>query len=400
MAATKVGRFWDRVPFGDAEDPSAAPARYDGDDEPAPPGSLRRAWQNSVWIYLVGLPFLVLALPSITKGDPSVAVIVLRTGLVLVIGSAYVFAAWLTDASLRRRWAYIAGFVALIGLSAATWGWDFTYLGVYVAIMVAALIPWLQARLAIIAWGVLLVGFAALSGEAGPTYTALIALVTALSMGGGLEAGRISMRLTRAEQRATGLAVVAERERISRDLHDILGHSLTAISIKSALARRLVRLAPDRADTQIAEVEEIARQALGDVRATAAAIREVRAATELAGAHSVLEAAGIEARLPSAVPALSSAVSELFGFVIREAVTNVVRHSEATTCTITVTEHRLRVVDDGRGLAGRTGGAGLTGLAQRVEAAAGTLEVASVPGRGTTVTASLAPFAHPAPAGR
>jgi two-component system sensor histidine kinase DesK len=148
-------------------------------------------------------------------------------------------------------------------------------------------------------------------------------------MGGGIEAGRISARLTRAEQRASALAVVAERERISRDLHDILGHSLTAISIKSELARRLVEADPVRAQEQMAEVVEIARQALGDVRATASAIREIRAATELASARSVLEAAGIEPHLPSAVPTLSNEVSQLFGFVIREAVTNVVRHSDA-----------------------------------------------------------------------
>ena len=289
----------------------------------------------------------------------------------LTIGVAYVGAAWVADASLMVRWAYVAGFVALVGASAGTWQWDFAYYGVYVAILVATLLPWPQARIAILAWGLVLVLVSVISGLGAATLMALIATVTALALGGGIESGRISARLTRAEQRATALAVVAERERISRDLHDILGHSLTAISIKSELARRLVEADPARAQEQIAEVEEIARQALGDVRATASAIREVRAATEVAGARSVLEAAGIEARLPSAVPPLGDEVSELFGFVIREAVTNVVRHSEARTCTITVTEDRVSVSDDGVGRAGRTGGSGLIGLRRRVEAAGG-----------------------------
>ena len=107
--------------------------------------------------------------------------------------------------------------------------------------MIATLIPWRHGPVMVVGWGVLLVVFAAVSGWA-PAYIALIAVATGLALGSGMESGRVSARLTRAEQRATALAVVAERERISRDLHDILGHSLTAISIKSELARRLVEV--------------------------------------------------------------------------------------------------------------------------------------------------------------
>jgi two-component system sensor histidine kinase DesK len=392
-----MARFSRRVPFDEAEDAYAAPIRYTGND-PAPPWSLRRAWQNGLWIYLVGLPFLSLSFSSITKNDLSAPVLALRIALVLTIGTAYVAAAWVADASLPARCAYVGGFVVLIAASAGTWQWDFVYFGVYVAIMVATLVPWRQARFVIPAWALVLVLVGVVSGQGAANLIALIALVTALAMGGGIESGRISARLTRAEQRASALAVVAERERISRDLHDILGHSLTAISIKSELARRLVEADPVRAQEQIAEVEEIARQALGDVRATASAIREIRAATELASARSVLEAAGIEPHLPSAVPTLSNEVSQLFGFVIREAVTNVVRHSDARTCTITVTEERVSVTDDGTGLTGGTGGSGLTGLRRRVEAAGGRLEVQSARGAGTTVTATLTPGAAAQPA--
>jgi two-component system, NarL family, sensor histidine kinase DesK len=397
VGETTMARFWRRVPFDETEDPYAAPARYTGDD-PAPRGTLRRAWQNSLWVYLAGLPFLLLSVPSILEGDPSTPVLVLRSGLVLAIGVAYVLAAWAADASLILRWAYVVGFVTLVGVGALTWQWDVVYYGVYVALLIVTLIPWRQARVAVLVWGALLVVLGAVSGEGSANVMALIGTVSGLALGGGIESSRISARLTRAEQRATALAVVAERERISRDLHDILGHSLTAISIKSELARRLVEADPRRAQEQIAEVEEIARQALGDVRATASAIREVRAATELASARSVLEAAGIEAHLPSALPRLSDPASELFGFVIREAVTNVVRHSEARTCTIAVTEDRVSVTDDGAGLAGGASGSGLVGLRRRVEAAGGRLEVDSARGQGTTVTAILTPDVDPRPA--
>ena len=239
--------------------------------------------------------------------------------------------------------------------------------------------------------GVLLVIMAPLSGQWISAYVALIAVAVALAMGGGLEAGRVGAKLSRAEKRVSRLAVVAERERISRDLHDILGHSLTAISIKSELAGRLVASDPPGARAQMAEVEGIARQALADVRATASGIREVRVATELASARSVLLAAGVDARVPSAVPPLPEGLNELFGYVIREAVTNVVRHSEASLCTIDVGEHQVSVADDGVGFSrdAAPGGTGLRGLAVRGEAAGGRLEVDTSPGRGTRVTATV-----------
>jgi two-component system sensor histidine kinase DesK len=148
---------------------------------------------------------------------------------------------------------------------------------------------------------------------------------------------------------------------------------------------------PTGARSQMAEVEGIARQALADVRATASGIREVRAATELASARSVLLAAGVEARVPSAVPPLPEGVNELFGYVIREAVTNVVRHSEASLCNIDVGEHQVSVADDGVGFSrdAAAGGTGLRGLAARVEASGGRLGVDTSPGRGTRVTATV-----------
>ena len=176
-------------------------------------------------------------------------------------------------------------------------------------------------------------------------YIALIA-VGGRWPGAGLEAGRVGAKLSRAEQRISTLAVVAERERISRDLHDILGHSLTAISIKSELAGRLVSSDPPGARAQMAEAR-IARQAwptFGRRRRASA-----RCGWRLASARSVLLAVGVEARVPSAVPQLPEGVNELFGYVIREAVTNVVRHSEASQCTIDVGEHHVSVADDGVG---------------------------------------------------
>ena len=164
----------------------------------------------------------------------------------------------------------------------------------------------------------------------------------------------MSYRLAEAEQRVSVLALAAERERIGRDRHDILGHSLTAISIKSGLAARLVDHDPAAAGERLRGGSDVARQALADVRSTASGFTEIRVTSEIAGARSVLLAAGINANLPTAVEPMPSEVSELFGYAMREAVTNVVRHSDADSCTVTVDARQVTVTDDGRGFpAGR-----------------------------------------------
>ena len=378
---------------GGCEDPDAAPTRHDGPDA-ARPFTWRRAQQNMVWIYAFGLVFLVFSINSITEGDPSPALVALRLLIVAGVGVGYLGAAWMADCSLRARWWYLAGYGAMLGLSALLWGWDLVGYGVYVAVLMATLLPWRQSRIAIPVWSVLLLSTMPLG--AGPTaaYISLISFGMGLATAAGMEAGAIQGRLRRAEQRVNTLSVAAERERIGRDLHDILGHSLTAIAIKSGLAARLVDVDPESAKAELAEIEQVARQALADVRTTASGMREVRLATEIASARSVLLAAGIESRMPSALPTLDDQTSELFGYVVREGVTNVVRHSRAGTCTVTVEQAAIEVRDDGRGLRyDGTTGSGLDGLRSRVEAAGGTLTVQPADNGGTVVRVQFAPVA-------
>ena len=163
---------------------------------------------------------------------------------------------------------------------------------------------------------------------------------SALATAAGIEAGRIGARLHRAEQRVSALALAAERERIGRDLHDILGHSLTAISIKADLAGKLARSRPGRgqgADRRgLRDRPAVAgrrpRHRVGDPRGPGRP-------SEIASARSVLLAAGIESSCRRAIEPMPDETSELFGYVVREAVTNVVRHSEARRCVITVDAH-------------------------------------------------------------
>ena len=190
-------------------------------------------------------------------------------------------------------------------------------------------------------------------------------------------------QLTRARELVVELAVGRERERVARDVHDILGHSLTVIAVKSELVGRLIEgTGPDRARAEVAEIEQLARGALADVRATVAGTREVSLAGELAAARRALDSAGVEAELPGSVEGAPTAHRELFAWTLREGVTNVVRHAAARHCRVRWDADCLEVVDDGRGIGVTGGGTGLRGLRARAEAAGASLESGPVPGGG------------------
>ncbi|MGH3405916.1 MAG: sensor histidine kinase, partial [Streptosporangiaceae bacterium] len=179
--------------------------------------------------------------------------------------------------------------------------------------------------------------------------------------------------LAEAQTELAALAAENERFRIARDLHDLLGHSLTTITVKAGLAARLGDADPARAWQEIAEVETLARQALGDMRAAVANYRDVTLAGELATGRQLLRAAGIIADLPRAVDMVDPAYQELFGWVVREGLTNIVRHAHASSCAIRLTASGVEITDDGVGGTSPPGH-GLSGLRERVAAAGGVVD--------------------------
>ncbi|MCK9896711.1 sensor histidine kinase [Frankia sp. AgB32] len=201
-------------------------------------------------------------------------------------------------------------------------------------------------------------------------------LFAALTMHVIRSGARNQAELRRANLEIERLAKEQERLRIARDLHDLLGHALTTITVKAELASKLAHRDPLRAADEMAQVAALGRQSLADVRATVAGYREVSLVTELAAARQVLAAAGIRGELPASVDEVPGGLRELFGWVLREGVTNAVRHSGASHFRVTVDGGAIEIVDDGRGPAEsrRTDGAGLAGLAERVRAAGGRLE--------------------------
>ncbi|MFG2358605.1 sensor histidine kinase [Streptomyces sp. NPDC048521] len=193
-------------------------------------------------------------------------------------------------------------------------------------------------------------------------------------------------------------AVEKERLRFSRDLHDLLGHTLSVIVVKSEAARRLAPRDMDAALAEITDIESVGRQALTEIREAVTGYREGSLATELTRARSALSAASVEPVVRQTGTPLSPQAEVLLGWVVREAVTNVVRHSDAGRCEITVDGSaervRLTVTDDGTGkVVSRPwegiGGTGLTGLTERLAAAGGSLTAGPSPHGGFTVTAEL-----------
>jgi two-component system sensor histidine kinase DesK len=199
--------------------------------------------------------------------------------------------------------------------------------------------------------------------------------------------------LREAREELARMAVAADRERMARDLHDVLGHSLTTITVKAGLARRLLeRGEDDRAAVEVTDVERLGRQALADVRATVSANRVTSLAKELVGAREALCAAEITPVLPQAVDDVPEALQQAFAHVVREGVTNTIRHSGARTCTVRLTPDSVEVVDDGVGAPADTAaGNGLDGLSQRLAAVGGWVEGGPRPEGGYRLRAEVAP---------
>jgi len=219
----------------------------------------------------------------------------------------------------------------------------------------------------------------------------LIAIFLMVVIGGGnvfmAEQQRSERQLRRAEEENMALAAVAERERIARDLHDVLGHTLSVIVLKAELAGRLLRdsSSPNstRAATEIGDVERTARTALAEVREAIGGYRARGLGAEIEAARRTLDAAGVTLvaeGTPTQNAALSPQEETVLALALREAVTNIVRHARATTCTLRFAtedgQRRLLISDDGQVSELREGN-GLRGMRERVESVGGQLSMES-----------------------
>ncbi|MBP2410405.1 sensor histidine kinase [Brachybacterium fresconis] len=356
---------------------------------PLTPRAIHRAAVESGGLPFALPPVIFIAIPIVFAwiGTPGPGA-ALVTVMMLVYGLLFVYCTGIALYPHPVRLAWFGVCTALLLALIPILGQNVLYMVMFQAMTHVLLLPWRWAGPTMIAMSLMVFVIALVLGIYVAAGLAGMGMLMSWGFGYGIRQQVLQEELDAAEERNAVLAVAAERERIGRDLHDLVGHSLTSLTISAQLARRLLETDPDAAREQLEHIEATVRQALSDVRATASGMQHVRAATEIASARTVLATVGIQAEVPTALPPLPDDRAELFGYVIREGVTNMVRHSRATRATITVDEESVTVADDGDGIPADTARSGLTGLEARVAIAGGHLEIAS-DDHGTRLTATM-----------
>lgn len=277
---------------------------------------------------------------------------------------------YLPIALFHSQWGAMAGFLAgsLLLLLPGRWGWP-----LYGVVGLTMLIPPTLDGLSV----------------QETVYLCQSTLLTGLVVYGLSRLASLVQALHDTRSELAGMAVTKERLRFARDLHDLLGYSLSAITLKSELIHRLIPAHPGRAMDEVGEVLTISRQSLADVRAVSSGLRNMSLEQEMRSAQSLLEAADVEVRLKIRLGEMGQFVDSMLAAVLREAVTNVLRHSIASWCSMEATQAdglvRLSVANNGVDPSYRDespdSGSGLGNLRERLQSASGRLSIIRGPGR-------------------
>jgi two-component system sensor histidine kinase DesK len=352
-----------------------------------------RLWRLYAYFWFICLFFPIL---SLVQTHPSgVHLLIIGSGLIIFVG-IYFWVMWphpLSDRARTRLGMHksvtlIIGLTILVLLLSIIYGSSFLWLFIGISAISGITLSFRNASLAVIALTLLTIGVnLILDGRIASANWLQIIPLALLVRGLGLDMigfVRLSDAL-RELQRARGelarQAVLEERLRMARDLHDLLGHTLSLITLKSELAGRLLQKNPHAATEQVHEVERVARQALREVREAVAGYRQRTLRGELDGTRQILEAAGIECTIEYEPQLLPPSTDIVLAWVVREGVTNVIRHSRAQHCLIRITSSdayvRAEITNDGaphRETSTVEWGSGLFGLAERVANEGGKLQ--------------------------
>jgi two-component system, NarL family, sensor histidine kinase DesK len=359
--------------------------------------ALNRRWVKLGRLFMVAwLAFFIYPLAAFLTDRFSAET---RTyGLLLLLGLALIWAWFWTRvcAGPDRRFTVPAIVGATLILTVFTLRTPPQYgsLFLYPVIMAGAAFRWRRAVAAVVILSVLAGAIELARGETVTNSTGQ--LLNDLLVGVAAVAGRLlveaNQQLSQAREQIARLAVGEERLRFARDLHDLLGHSLSVIALKSELAGRLIKNTPGLAAHEIEDIEQVARDALREVREAVTGYRQPTLAAELAGAHEALTAAGIDYRVDQDHVPLPPAVEAVMAWTVREGVTNVMRHSQAKRCSVRITNRdgraTVEVIDDGRGGMPQPG-SGLRGLEERVRERGGTLTAEPLPHEGFRLRVTL-----------
>ncbi|WP_194420150.1 sensor histidine kinase [Microbacterium abyssi] len=218
---------------------------------------------------------------------------------------------------------------------------------------------------------------------AGAAYLSVLAIVGMLAVVNTVSTSLI-IRSAEAEKLGLELATSEGREAVARDVHDLVGHSLTVVSLKAQLVRRLIDSDPERAKAELADIESLTTEAIAGVRATVAGVRSAALLEQLASCRDALQAADVTMHVEGDAAALSPAQSLAASWILREATTNVLRHARARTVTVRIAPGTFTVTDDGRGFTGSEGN-GVRGMRERATTGGATLTVVAGDDGGTSV---------------
>ena len=301
---------------------------------------------------------------------------------------------------LAYRGSAITRVLCALGIAALGYGlmpfnaFSNTYV-IYAAAFIALLPASMWVRLEVFA--VLLIAYGALAAWLGfPVFVPVVTAIVSVAVFTGnyfqSETVRKRAELKLSHDEVRRLAALAERERIGRDLHDLLGHTLSLVALKSDLAGRLIERDPQAARNEIVEVSRVARDALAQVRRAVTGIRAAGLAAELASAKLLLESDGVTLRYDAQEAVVPPDLETVMALALREAVTNIQRHARATLAEVSLAstgDHvQLRIRDNGVGSAAVPGN-GLAGMRERVESRGGRLRIDSTLRQGTCVEITL-----------
>jgi two-component system sensor histidine kinase DesK len=352
-----------------------------------------RLWRLYAYFWLVCLffPILYLTRSPLTTAPLIIALSGLALFTATYIGVMWPFPLidrWRARSRLRTSWLLPVGMTLLALCLSLAYGSAFSWLFLGVSAIIGVTLPVGYAFWAVTGLTLFTVGVYVLtSGGLAATDWLQVIPLALLVRGLGLDLTGLTRlvdalwELNAARQELARQAVVEERLRMARDLHDLLGHSLSLIALKSELAGRLIGKGSSQAAQEVSEIEGVARQALREVREAIAGYRQQTLANELDGARQILEAAGITCVIETTNEALPAGVDQVLAWIVREGVTNVIRHSRARQCLIRITSQDgivyAEVINNGAQEAERSVngiGSGLSGLADRIAAQGGSLE--------------------------
>ena len=339
-------------------------------------------WDATVWVFLLVIPLVHLLLGSFAPWQRLLGI----AGVMgFIVTYVWAFSTQdtravragdpLPDLPIRVLVGKLAALILFSALALPALGWWTTYFFPFFCSLVLFSTT-LRRGIPTVITAVALLTAASLAWNTHPESRWMV-LGAALS-GLTIIIARIAVELQ--ERRASAereLALVSQREELGRDVHDILGHSLTVLTLKAEVARRLIERDPAAASRELDEVITLARGALADVRSTVTRLRSPDLANQVEATRTALSAAQIDVEMIGSAQDIPERQRALLAWALREATTNVVRHARATNVTVHLAPGMLRVSDNGVGLAGDKPGNGLEGLRSRIEQEGGSLTMTS-----------------------